>query len=100
MDIVNCKNCGRIFNYNIGEKVCPECKKKLTMRTAKSGKIYTCICGYKEGEDAFNKRMKKAKSAGGKRDFIAYQKKQAAEEKKKQAENNPFAQALKGLKLD
>ncbi len=29
MGIVNCKSCGKIFNYVIGDKVCSECKKKI-----------------------------------------------------------------------
>ncbi len=94
------RNCGyrktveRVINAR-----CPECKKKLTMRMTSSGKLYTCRCGFKEGEAAFDKRIKTAKSRGGKRDYLAYQKKMAAEDKKKAEQNSPFA-ALKGLKLD
>lgn len=29
MEIKNCKNCGRIFNYFTGERICPICQKKL-----------------------------------------------------------------------
>ncbi len=95
------RNCGysrmieRVTNAR-----CPECKKKLILRSSESGKLFTCKCGFKESEANFDKRMKKLKSQGGKGDYIAYQKKMAAEEKKKSAENNPFAQALAGLKFD
>ncbi len=29
MSIVNCKNCGKIFNYTFGDKICTACKKRL-----------------------------------------------------------------------
>lgn len=79
---------------------CPECKKKLTLRKTSNTKIYTCSCGFKEGQEAFDKRMQANKKRGGKRDFINYQKQQAKAEKEKALANNPFAKALSDLKLD
>lgn len=29
MDVKNCKDCGRLFNYIGGMRLCPECKKKM-----------------------------------------------------------------------
>lgn len=29
MDVKNCKECGRLFNYMSGEQLCPSCKDKL-----------------------------------------------------------------------
>ena len=29
MEIRNCKQCGRLFNYLNGRPICPECKKEL-----------------------------------------------------------------------
>lgn len=29
MEIRNCKNCGRLFNYISGKPICPACKKEL-----------------------------------------------------------------------
>lgn len=29
MEIISCKNCGRLFNYLHGPRVCPACAKKL-----------------------------------------------------------------------
>ena len=29
MEIRNCKECGRLFNYLSGRPICPECKEKL-----------------------------------------------------------------------
>ncbi len=97
---VDC-NCGyrKTVERSINAR-CPECKKKLTMRLTTAGKLYTCKCGFKEGEAAFDKRMKQAKARGGKRDYYAYQQKMAAQEKRAAAQNNPFAAALKGLQLD
>lgn len=29
MSVMNCMNCGKVFNYyNFGPKICPDCKKK------------------------------------------------------------------------
>ena len=29
MDVKNCKDCGRLFNYVTGPKVCPSCRELL-----------------------------------------------------------------------
>lgn len=29
MEIITCKNCGRLFNFIQGQKVCPTCARKL-----------------------------------------------------------------------
>ncbi|MGN0169781.1 MAG: flagellar protein [Lachnospiraceae bacterium] len=29
MEVRNCKQCGRLFNYLSGQPICPECKKNL-----------------------------------------------------------------------
>ena len=29
MEVINCKSCGKIFNYFAGEKLCQRCMKKL-----------------------------------------------------------------------
>lgn len=29
MDVRSCRNCGKLFNYMQGSKICPACKKKL-----------------------------------------------------------------------
>ena len=29
MELMNCRNCKRLFNYITGEKLCPDCKKQL-----------------------------------------------------------------------
>lgn len=34
MEIISCKNCGRLFNYMQGDRVCPECIKKMDEKFA------------------------------------------------------------------
>lgn len=29
MNVRNCKRCGKMFNYIVGDPICPECKAKL-----------------------------------------------------------------------
>lgn len=29
MEVKNCRMCGRLFNYLGGQRICPDCKKKL-----------------------------------------------------------------------
>ncbi len=29
MDVVNCKSCGKLFNYLGGQPICPACQKKM-----------------------------------------------------------------------
>lgn len=29
MEVISCKSCGRLFNYVQGDRVCPECIKKM-----------------------------------------------------------------------
>ena len=29
MELMNCRNCKRLFNYVTGEKLCPQCKDLL-----------------------------------------------------------------------
>ncbi len=35
MDVKNCKNCKRLFNYLGGEQICPACKEELEVKFAK-----------------------------------------------------------------
>jgi DNA topoisomerase-3 len=72
----------------------------MTLRAAGDDKMFVCVCGFREKLSAFEKKKKAMGNKGSKTDFAEYQKKQAALEAKKDAENNPFAKALAGLKLD
>ena len=32
MNVTNCRSCGRLFNVIDGERLCPECQKKIDER--------------------------------------------------------------------
>lgn len=79
---------------------CPNCHKKLELRGKKEKQVFMCSCGYKENMESFEKRKKERGKQGGKKDYINYMKKQKKLDKEEIQNDNPFAQALKGLKLD
>ena len=29
MELMNCRNCKKLFNYVTGEKICPKCREEL-----------------------------------------------------------------------
>ncbi|MBP0724979.1 DNA topoisomerase III [Bacillus sp. RG28] len=86
------KNVSRVTNAR-----CPQCKKKLELRGEGEGQIFMCICGYREKLSTFQERRKKESSKKvSKGDVQKYLKQQQKED---EPINNPFAEALKGLKL-
>jgi len=86
------KNVSRVTNAR-----CPQCKKKLELRGEGEGQIFMCICGYREKLSTFQERRKKESSKKvSKHDVQKYLKQQQKED---EPINNPFAEALKGLKL-
>ncbi|MEC2941337.1 DNA topoisomerase III [Bacillus cereus] len=87
------KNVSRTTNAR-----CPQCKKKLELRGEGAGQIFACKCGYREKLSTFQERRKKESgNKADKRDVQKYMKQQKKEE---EPLNNPFAEALKNLKLD
>ncbi|OJD48987.1 DNA topoisomerase III [Bacillus sp. L27] len=87
------KNVSRTTNAR-----CPQCKKKLELRGEGAGQIFACKCGYREKLSTFQERRKKESgNKADKRDVQKYIKQQKKEE---EPLNNPFAEALKGLKFD
>ena len=76
---------------------CPNCRKKLELRGEGEKRMFSCVCGHRERLTNFEKRKKEQNKHGSKRDVQRY-----LQEQNKQAEplNNPFADALAGLKLD
>ncbi|RAS93241.1 DNA topoisomerase III [Bacillus cereus] len=87
------KNVSRTTNAR-----CPQCKKKLELRGEGAGQIFACKCGYREKLSTFQERRKKESgNKADKRDVQKYMKQQNKEE---EPLNNPFAEALKKLKLD
>jgi len=86
------KNVARTTNAR-----CPQCKKKMELRGEGEGQIFACKCGYREKLAAFQARRKK--ETGGKVDKRTVQKYLKQQEKEAEPINNPFADALKNLKL-
>ncbi|UPW83549.1 DNA topoisomerase III [Lysinibacillus sp. Ag94] len=87
------KNVARVTNAR-----CPQCKKKLELRGEGDGQIFVCKCGYREKLSAFEARRKK--EGNGKVDKRSVQKYMKQQEKEAEPLNNPFADLLKGMKLD
>lgn len=92
------RECGH--RINISQKTnarCPNCKKKLELKGQGEGRVFTCICGYREKLSSFNKRKEKEKNKLSKREVSKYLK----EQKKKDEEplNTDLADALSKLKF-
>ncbi|MGE7020841.1 DNA topoisomerase III [Solibacillus cecembensis] len=87
------KNVARVTNAR-----CPQCKKKLELHGEGDGQIFVCKCGHREKLSAFEARRKK--EGGGKVDKRSVQKYLKQQEKEDEPLNNPFANLLKGMKLD
>lgn len=86
------KNVSRTTNAR-----CPQCKKKLELRGEGAGQIFACKCGYREKLSTFQERRKKESgNKADKRDVQKYMKQQKKEE---EPLNNPFAEALKKIKI-
>lgn len=72
---------------------CPQCKKRLTKFGTGNQATYRCVCGHTETQVQMNQRLKsKGKDKVSKRDMKKYM-------KDEDIDNNPFKDALKGLKL-
>ncbi|TFD99718.1 DNA topoisomerase III [Jeotgalibacillus salarius] len=91
------RDCGH--RKNIAKKTnarCPKCKKKMDLRGEGDAQTFSCVCGYREKMDAFQKRRKEnQKNKAGKQDVKKYMKKQDQDE----PVNTALADALKNLKL-
>ncbi len=57
---------------------CPNCHKKLELRSSSGEDIFACVCGYREKMSAFKERTKK--SGAGKADVRRYMAKQNSED--------------------
>lgn len=72
---------------------CPNCKKKLTLHGTGKKAMYSCSCGFRETQEAMDKRFKSRNTGKvSKNEMKKYM-------KQDEPVNNPFADALKGLKL-
>ena len=76
---------------------CPNCRKKLELRGEGEKQMFSCICGHRERLTNFEKRKQEQNKQGSKRDVQKYLRDQ---NKQEEPLNNPFAEALAGLKLD
>lgn len=72
---------------------CPNCKKKLTLHGKGPKAMYSCSCGFHETQEQMDKRFNSKKTGKVSRNDI---KKYT---QKEEPVNNPFADALKGLKF-
>ena len=75
---------------------CPNCRKKLELRGEGDKKMFSCVCGHRERLTNFEKRKKEQHKQGSKKDVQKYLRDQS---KNEEPLNNPFADALSGLKL-
>ncbi|WP_413475289.1 DNA topoisomerase III [Staphylococcus equorum] len=73
---------------------CPNCHKKMTLFGRGKDAVYRCVCGHTESQTQMDKRHKNKKSDKiNKKDMKKYMNKDEG------IENNPFQDALKGLKF-
>ncbi|WP_436862382.1 DNA topoisomerase III [Staphylococcus caeli] len=73
---------------------CPNCHKKMTLFGRGKEAVYRCVCGHTETQAQMDKRHKNKKSDKvNKKDLKKYMNNDDG------LENNPFQDALKGLKL-
>lgn len=73
---------------------CPNCHKKMTLFGKGKDAVYRCICGHTETQVQMDKRHKNKKSDKvNKKDMKKYM------NQNETIENNPFQDALKGLKF-
>ena len=92
------RECGhRNLISQITNARCPQCRKKLELRGAGDGQIFTCKCGYREKLSAFEKRRKET-SGVSKKDVSNYLLGQKKVED--QPLNTALADALAKLKLN
>lgn len=79
------KGVSRISNAR-----CPECHKKMELKGQGEGKIFTCVCGYREKLSSFNKRMEEKTDSSDKRTVAKFMQQQ----KKNEPINDAMAEAM------
>ncbi len=75
---------------------CPQCHKKLEMRGEGEGKLFFCVCGYREKLSSFMARQQASDGKADKRDVGRYLREQ--EKKQEEPFNSKMAEALAKLK--
>src|SRR5699024_5641896 len=74
---------------------CPNCKKRLKLYGEVDSQMFTCVCGYREKMETFQKVRKKHQ-----KDRVSKQKINKYLKEEEQLTNNPIAEAMKKLKDD
>jgi DNA topoisomerase-3 len=89
------RECGCRQNVSIITNArCPECHKRMELIGSDEKKFFVCVCGHKESEEQFEKRVKEYSNQMNKREVEAYMKRQERED----TGNNAFAAAFAKLK--
>lgn len=85
------RDCGYRRNVSLKTNVrCPNCHKTMDLYGDGEKKTYICRCGYREKQEAFQKRMRGSSGGASKRDVQAYLKRQ----QKQDDTNDLFAAAF------
>ncbi len=90
------RSCGYRKKVSQATKArCPNCHKPMNLVGEGENKKFVCKCGHSEKLTAFNKRKAEKKNEMSKKDMANYLNNQKDEEF-----NNPFAAALKNIKIE
>lgn len=80
------RECGYRRNLSyLSNARCPNCHKKLTVSGDGEKRLYTCVCGFREKFDRFNKQLQEKHNQGGKQELEAYRRKQKEEESQQES---------------
>lgn len=80
------RECGYRRNLSyVSNARCPNCHKKLTVSGDGEKRLYTCVCGFREKFDRFNKQLQEKHNQGGKQELEAYRRKQKEEESQQES---------------
>ncbi|MDR2650560.1 MAG: DNA topoisomerase III, partial [Clostridiales bacterium] len=89
------RDCGYRQNVSIITNArCPNCHKRMELSGGGEKKFFLCVCGHKESEEQFEKRVKEKGNQMNRRDVEAYIKNRERED----TGNKAFAAAFAKLK--
>ena len=89
------RECGYRQNLAITTNArCPDCHKRMELSGSGDKKFFTCVCGHKESEEQFKKRVKENSNKMNKHEVEAYIKNQERDD----TGNKAFAAAFARLK--
>ncbi len=91
------RECGHRINISQTSNArCPDCRKKLELRGEGEGRIFTCVCGYREKLSVFNERKKGEQNKLSKKEVASFLK---GQKKDNEPLNTALADALSKLKI-